>query len=49
MDDNHAVPREVHVQLETIGPKRETVVERLECVLRRQCGAAAMGKDQRTG
>ncbi len=49
MDDNRAVPREVHVQLEAIGPKRQTVVERLECILRRQRRAAAMGKDQRTG
>jgi hypothetical protein len=47
MDDDHAVTREVHVQLDAVGAKRQSVVERRNGVLGPQRRAAAVRKDQR--
>ena len=47
MDDDDAVAREVHVELEAVGAERQAVVECGHRVLRRQRAAAAMGEHQR--
>ena len=47
MDDDHAVARQVDVELESVGPEREPVVERRNRILRRERAAAAMREHQR--
>ena len=42
MHDDHAVAREVDVELEAVGAEREAVVERGDRILRRQRAPAAM-------
>ena len=48
VNDDDAVAREVHVELEAVGAEREAVVERRDRVLRRQRAAAAMREHERT-
>jgi hypothetical protein len=42
--DHHDLPitAEVHVELETVGPKRQSVLERVERVLGAELGATAV-------
>ena len=49
MHDDHAVARQVDVELQTIGAERQPMVERHHRVLRPQRRAAAMGEDERPG
>ena len=49
MDDDDAVARQVHVELEAVGAERQAVVERRDRVLGRQRAAAAMREDERPG
>ncbi len=46
-DHGHAVGRQPHVELDTVGAERHAVVERGHGVFRRELGAAAMREDQR--
>ena len=47
MNDNRAVFRQVDVQFDAVGAKRQAVGERRHGVLRRERAAAAMREDQR--
>ena len=47
MDDDDAVAREVHVELEAVGAERQAVVERRERVFRGERAAASMREDER--
>jgi hypothetical protein len=49
MHDDDAVAREMDIQLEPVRAERQPVLERGDGVLRPQCGASAVGVDERTG
>lgn len=47
MDDDNAVAREVHVELETVRTEAQPILKCGDRVLRRERAAAAMGEDER--
>lgn len=49
MDDNHAVAREMDIELDAVGPGGQPAVECDDGVLGPELAAAAVGKDQRPG
>ena len=48
MYNRHAVAREVHVNLEAVGPKRQPEIEGVHRVFGREISSPAVRKDERT-
>jgi hypothetical protein len=48
MDDHDAVPREVHVELEAVGAKRQAIIKGSQSVFRTERRSAPVGVHERS-